>query len=82
MLNFRCSIEHSTLNIEHYGCLPPKAQTKKRRPEAHSAALDELPSQERCNSAALKKKLVRGMALPLLRYLASNNGRGMSSTMP
>ena len=21
MLNFRCSIEHSTLNIEHYGCL-------------------------------------------------------------
>ena len=21
MLNFRCSIEHSTFNIEHYGCL-------------------------------------------------------------
>ena len=69
MLNFRCSIEHSTLNIEHYGCLPPpKGQARKRRPEAHFAALDAPPYQERYNSAAQKKKLVRGMAPPLLHY--------------
>jgi hypothetical protein len=67
MLNFRCSIEHSTLSITVASPLQrvrPENVVLRRILQTSTT----LPYQERCNSAAQKKKLVRGMAPSLLHY--------------